>query len=141
MPVAMGREEREAFLAEAHVGVLAVAAGDGAPPLLSPIWYSYEPGGLVTVLTGRRSEKAVLMRAAGQVSMCVQSEEPPYSFVTVEGPLVEVDGPVDADERRALAHRYLGEADGDMYVTVVDAEAAGIAVYRFATRRWRTRRG
>lgn len=138
MPVAMSPEEREAFLAEPHVGVLAVADADG-PPLLSPVWYTYAPGGPVTVLTGQRTRKAALMRKAGQVSMCVQSEAPPYSYVTVEGPLVEVDGRVDANERRALARRYLGPELGDRYVATNDAEAAGIAVYRFAPERWRTR--
>jgi len=138
MPQAMAQDEREAFLSEPHVGVLAVADPDG-PPVVSPVWYTYEPGGPVTVLTGRRSRKAALMRQAGQVSLCVQSEAPPYRYVTVEGPLVEVDGPVDPDERRALARRYLGPDLGDRYVATNDPEKAGIAVYRFTPERWRTR--
>jgi nitroimidazol reductase NimA-like FMN-containing flavoprotein (pyridoxamine 5'-phosphate oxidase superfamily) len=138
MPLAMSREDREGFLAEPHVGVLAVADG-GGPPLVSPVWYAYEPGGLVTVLTGRRSRKAALMRAAGQVSLCAQTEAPPYRYVAVQGPLVEVDGPVVPGERRALARRYLGPELGDQYVATNDAEAAGIAVYRFAPKHWWTR--
>lgn len=37
--MSMTKDEREAFLAEARVGVLAVTS-EGAP-LLTPIWYSY----------------------------------------------------------------------------------------------------
>jgi nitroimidazol reductase NimA-like FMN-containing flavoprotein (pyridoxamine 5'-phosphate oxidase superfamily) len=49
----MTREERETFLANLHVGVLAIPS-DGAP-LTAPIWYDYEPGGDIWVLTGPKS--------------------------------------------------------------------------------------
>ena len=52
--------EREAFLADLHVGVVSVTA-DGRAPLTMPIWYSYEPGGTVSFITGRTSQKAVLI--------------------------------------------------------------------------------
>ena len=48
----MTKAEREAFLAGVHVGVLGVAQ-DGSSPLTVPVWYSYEPGGTVNVITGR----------------------------------------------------------------------------------------
>ena len=44
MPPAMTKEEREAFLADLHVGVISIAE-EGRGPLTVPIWYSYEPGG------------------------------------------------------------------------------------------------
>jgi nitroimidazol reductase NimA-like FMN-containing flavoprotein (pyridoxamine 5'-phosphate oxidase superfamily) len=43
--VSMSAGEREAFLAEVHVGVLAVEGGPGRGPLVTPVWYSYRPGG------------------------------------------------------------------------------------------------
>ncbi|HAS08990.1 MAG TPA: pyridoxamine 5'-phosphate oxidase, partial [Acidimicrobiaceae bacterium] len=43
-------EEREQFLADVHVGVLAVERPDG-PPLAVPVWYDYRPGGELWVLT------------------------------------------------------------------------------------------
>ena len=46
----MTETEREAFLAGLHVGVLGVERADG-PPLVLPVWYSYEPGGEVVILT------------------------------------------------------------------------------------------
>jgi nitroimidazol reductase NimA-like FMN-containing flavoprotein (pyridoxamine 5'-phosphate oxidase superfamily) len=36
----MDHAEREAFLAEVHVGVLTVVAGAGRRPLATPVWYS-----------------------------------------------------------------------------------------------------
>ena len=40
----MSTTERESFLAELHVGVLAVERTDG-PPVVTPVWYRYEPSG------------------------------------------------------------------------------------------------
>ena len=57
MSLTMTKEEREAFLAAVHVGVISVAE-DGRGPLTVPIWYSYEPGGEVRVITARASRKA-----------------------------------------------------------------------------------
>lgn len=56
MSLTMTKEEREAFLADVHVAVISVAE-DGHGPLAVPIWYSYEPGGEVRIITGRTSRK------------------------------------------------------------------------------------
>jgi PPOX class probable F420-dependent enzyme len=118
----MSAHAREAFLAGVHVGVLSIARADGRGPWTVPIWYGYEPGGDVRVITGRDSPKTRLLRAAGRFSLCVQDEAPPYRYVTVEGPVVAIDGPVSEEERRSLARRYLGAEAGDAYV----ASTAGI---------------
>ena len=55
----MAAADREAFLAEPHIGVLTIARGEGQPPLASPIWYEYADGVLV-INVGRGSEKARL---------------------------------------------------------------------------------
>lgn len=85
MSLSMSRAEREAFLADVHVGVLTVAAGEGSGPLATPVWYSYHPGGSVVVTTGGNSLKARAIAAAGRISLCAQDEAPPYEYVTVEG--------------------------------------------------------
>jgi PPOX class probable F420-dependent enzyme len=110
----MSRAEREAFLAEVHVGVLAVAAGQGRGPLLTPVWYSYEPGGRVSVSTGGSSNKARAIAAAGRFSLCAQDEAPPYKYVTVEGPAVIE--PAEPAGRIAIARRYLGIEGGDAFI-------------------------
>ena len=82
----MTETERQDFLAALHVGVLGIERADG-PPLLLPVWYSYEPGGDVEVLTSASSLKGRLAAAAGRASLCVQQEEVPYKYVSVEGPI------------------------------------------------------
>ena len=46
--------------------------------------------------------------------MCVQSEEPPYRYVSVEGPAQE-RGPSSDDSRHERAIRYLGAEFGELY--------------------------
>jgi PPOX class probable F420-dependent enzyme len=131
----MTKEEREAFLADVHVGVLAVN-GDGAPSV-TPIWYVYEPGGEVLISTAADSPKTALLRRAGRASVCVQTETAPYKYVVVEGP-VTIDDAVDSAWRRALAQRYLGDELGDVYAdSTMDAEANAVVV-RVKPDRWRT---
>ncbi len=115
MWVVMNAAEREEFLAGVHVGVLSAAAGTPGQTLAVPVWYSYEPGGLLTVLTGRRSRKAAAIRAAGRFGLCVQDDSPPYRYVSAEGPVVSEEE-LDPAERLAMARRYLGAAGGDRYV-------------------------
>jgi nitroimidazol reductase NimA-like FMN-containing flavoprotein (pyridoxamine 5'-phosphate oxidase superfamily) len=112
---AMTRAEREAFLAGVHVGVLGLA--DGARgPLTVPIWYDYVPGGELRFVTGRSSRKGTLLAIGGRVSLCAQTEAPPYKYVSVEGAIVAVD-PADVDsDVRPIARRYLGREGGDRYV-------------------------
>lgn len=111
----MTREEREAFLADVHVGVLSIGEA-GRGPLTVPLWYGYKPGGDVQIVTERTSRKAGLLAVGTRISLCVQDESPPYRYVSVEGPVVKI-GPSDVDrDERALAHRYLGIEKGDHYV-------------------------
>lgn len=129
----MTTAQREAFLAEVHVGVITVAREGGAP-LAAPVWYSYEPGGDVVFAFESASEKIKLLELRGQASLCVQSEAMPYKYVTVEGPTVV--GDVDDGVERTLAHRYLGEEIGAIYLDSV-AETVS-RVVRLTPTRWRT---
>jgi nitroimidazol reductase NimA-like FMN-containing flavoprotein (pyridoxamine 5'-phosphate oxidase superfamily) len=115
MTLAMTRKEREAFLAHVHVGVLSIPES-GRGPLSAPIWYGYEPGGDVWLVTGRDSRKGRLLAEGVRVGFVVQSEEAPYRYVSIEGPVVSVATNSSAAEERELAHRYLGREGGDAYV-------------------------
>lgn len=108
----MSRDERESFLADLHVGVLAVERADG-PPLAAPVWYRYAPGGVVEVLTERTSVKSRLLEAAGRASICAQREDEPYAYVTTEGPVELVEATLE--DRVAMAVRYLGDTAGRAY--------------------------
>ena len=113
--VTMNEAERQEFLSGLHVGVLGLERSDG-PPLVVPVWYSYEPGGDVVVLTSASSTKGRLAAAARRGSLCAQQEELPYKYVSVEGP-IEIE-PLGAAAHAAvepMAVRYLGEDLGTAY--------------------------
>lgn len=116
MTLTMTESEREEFLAGLHVGVISIERSAG-PPLAVPIWYGYEPGGVVWVITAGDSVKGRLLQAARRFSLCAQTEEAPlYKYVSVEGPIVEVK-PADLEtDSRFLAVRYFGKELGDLYL-------------------------
>jgi len=139
MPRKMTEQEREAFLAGDHVGVLSIARDDARPPLAIPVWYAYEPGGDVTFFTGTGARKVALARAAGVASLCVQQEQPPYKYVTVEGPITVLDGAPTADQLLAITRRYLPEDDAQAYAAGSLADGgAGIEFLTIRPDRWLT---
>lgn len=135
--LSMTTTEREEFLAGLHVGILGIERVDG-PPLTVPIWYMYEPGGELWFLTSLDSVKGRLLQRAMRFSLCVQTETPPYKYVSVEG--TATISPADKElHSRPMARRYLGERGGDRYVDGNGGEADGESV-RFSTtpERWFT---
>jgi len=137
MSLTMTSTERETFLAGVHVGILSVDE-PGRGPLTVPVWYAYSPGGTVDIITGAQSAKARRLRAAGRCSVCAQTEEPPYSYVSVEGPVSAEESTVSPDERRAMAYRYLGPELGDLYLAATAEDAAQSIVFRLSPERWLT---
>jgi uncharacterized protein len=130
---AMGKAERERFLAGPHVGALSVARPDG-PPLVVPVWYQYEPGGEVVVQTGPESVKFRLLDAAREFSLLVQNETPPYQYVSVSGPVVAIEPVTPWEELEAMAARYFdGEELAGFLKTVEDRP---VATLRMRPERW-----
>ena len=118
--LAMSRAEREAFLAATHVGIVSIAE-PGRAPLSVPVWYRYERGGAVRFVTGANSRKATLIRQAGRIGLCVQSETVPYQYVSIEGPAALGEADHERDVRE-MALRYLGKEMGEMYLAMMAAE-------------------
>ena len=138
MSLAMSRAEREAFLAETHVGIVTVAEPDRGP-LAVPIWYRYVPGGEVRFATGETSRKTRLLRAAGRATLCVQTETPPYLYVTVEGPTTFDTVDFERDTRE-MAHRYLGRELGEAYLAALygGTNTTSEVLVRLRPERWWT---
>jgi len=129
----MTSQERLAFIGEApRVAVLSIEAADRGP-VSSPVWYTVEPDGSLTFAVGASSRKAELLRAAGRATMCVQSEEPPYRYVTVEGATVEL-GPSGDESRHERAIRYLGSEFGELYFASTREEPD--VTFALRPRRW-----
>jgi hypothetical protein len=132
---AMTADEREEFFAGVRVGVLSAAIGTAGRTLAVPVWYSYQPGGLVTVLTGRQSRKAAAIRAAGRFALCVQDATPPYGYVSAEGPVV-TEEEVGPGERLAMARRCLGAEGGSRYLADNPDPGHENVAFRMRPERW-----
>jgi len=103
-------EEREAFLADVHVGILSIERAQRGP-LALPIWYLYEDGDVVMGMSGD-SLKAKLLRTAGRATLTVQTEAPPYQYVMVSGPVTLLQ---EQRDDLVMASRYLGAELGKWY--------------------------
>src|SRR5437773_3848872 len=113
----MTKQERERFLADLHVGIISIPE-EGRGPLTVPIWYSYEPGGELRVVTARTSRKARLLQRAGRFSLCAQTETRPYKYVSVEGPVVAIE-PADLErDRRPLARDRKSTRLNSSHITI-----------------------
>lgn len=105
----MSENERRAFLLEStRTGKLATVRRDGRPHVV-PIWFVLD-GDDIVLTTGADTVKGRNLRRDGRVSLCVDDESPPFSFVMVEG---EATVSEDRDEllrwATRLGGRYMGE--------------------------------
>ncbi|MER7565860.1 pyridoxamine 5'-phosphate oxidase family protein [Streptomyces sp. NPDC097941] len=135
--MALTRAQREQFLAEPHVAALAVDAGEGRAPLTVPIWYQYEPGGDLWILTGADSRKHELIRAAGRFSLLVDRVEPTIRYVSVEGPVLDTR-PGTLDDLREISARYLPAEKVDGYVEFASKNHGESVIVRMRPERWVT---
>lgn len=135
MSLNMTREERESFLAGLHVGVISIE-DPGRGPLSAPIWYDYDPAIGVWVLTEPGSKKGVALEQAGRFTLVAQTEDVPYKYVSVEGPVVETRIADREQDTRPMARRYFGEKLGDAYVD--GGETGTSQVYVMRPERWLT---
>jgi hypothetical protein len=113
--MALSKADREAFLAEPHIGALSVSAGVDRGPLTLPIWYQYSPGGELWVLTGTASRKHRLIEAAGFFSLMVERLEPTTQYVSVDGAVSHIEPGTDA-QLEEVTRRYLSGESADRYL-------------------------
>jgi PPOX class probable F420-dependent enzyme len=139
MSLAMTPAEREAFLAEVHVAVVTVADDDGRGPLAIPLWYDYQPGGEIILVTDGNSRKAQLIRKAGRVTVCAQTQEMPYRYASVEGPVTAIEDTVTVEQRWELARRYLGHEGADGYIAATRDVTDRMCAIHIRPEHWLTR--
>jgi hypothetical protein len=131
-----------AFLAQPHVGVLAVTAPQG-PPAAVPLWYGYEGAGEddgpgvdeLWILTPPESRKARLLEIERHATLVVQTVSPRTRFVSVELRLTG-SRPGTQEDARALATRYLAGAALEGYLQFAATQLEEHR-YTFRTTRWR----
>jgi PPOX class probable F420-dependent enzyme len=99
----------------ARTGKLATVRADGRPHV-TPIWYDLDDDGSLVFNTGTSTLKGRNMRRDPRVSLCVDDDRPPFSFVTVEG-LADLSDDLAEVRRWAarLGGRYLGAERADEF--------------------------
>jgi PPOX class probable F420-dependent enzyme len=111
----MTKTEIKAFLLDqVKTGKLASVRKDGRPHV-APIWFDLD-GDTLVFNTWHESVKAKNIRRDPRVSICVDDEKPPFSFVIIEGTATL------SDEPEALTHwatriggRYMGPDQAESY--------------------------
>ncbi|HSP54240.1 MAG TPA: pyridoxamine 5'-phosphate oxidase family protein [Dehalococcoidia bacterium] len=95
-----------ALLSEGNLARLAYVGLDGRPRVV-PIWFQYRDGA-IRMITGPKAEKARALAASGAVALTIDSSQPPYKVLLVQGDaaLEEVEGM--APEYPDIVRRYLG---------------------------------
>jgi len=101
--------QRESFLEEARVAVLATVRADGAPHAV-PVWYEYA-GGKFYIISGRRAAKVRHIRRVSRASLCIDDRTAPYKAVVVWGKAAVSEEGVREMAYR-IAERYLGPEEG-----------------------------
>ncbi|HEY4332871.1 MAG TPA: hypothetical protein VGM78_09895, partial [Ilumatobacteraceae bacterium] len=83
---------------------------------------------------GGKSLKAKLLRTAGRATMTVQTEAPPYKYVSVEGPVEVLAEQRDDFE---MASRYLGPELGRWYADTNPSTSESV-IARLTPEHWVT---
>lgn len=114
MPRMTETEWKEFVAVGTRTGKLATTRLDGHPHVV-PIWFVRDGEDLV-FNTGAETVKGRSLRRTGWASLCVDDERPPFSFVTVSGP---VTLSTDLEEMRLwatrIAARYMGEDRAEQF--------------------------
>jgi PPOX class probable F420-dependent enzyme len=113
----MSEADVRTFLTElpARTAKLATVRPDGRPHI-APVWYDVDEDGSLVFNTGESTVKGRNIRREPRVSMCVDDDRPPFSFVVVEGVATLSD---DIEEVRRwaarLGGRYMGADRAEEY--------------------------
>ncbi len=99
----------------ARTAKLATVRADGRPHI-APVWYDLDDSGSLVFNTGESTVKGRNMRREPRVSLCVDDDRPPFSFVVVEG-VAEISDDVGEVRRWAarLGGRYMGADRAEEY--------------------------
>lgn len=112
----MSRDEWLAFLrAPVRPALLATTRADGRPHLV-PVWYDLDEDGALWFNCGADTVKGRNMARDGRLALCVQDDQPPFSFVSINGTAELID---DLEQVRSwaarLGARYMGADRADEY--------------------------
>ncbi|WP_019634624.1 PPOX class F420-dependent oxidoreductase [Actinomadura atramentaria] len=107
-------EWREFVAAGTRTAKVAVVRRDGSPHV-TPVWFVLD-GGDIVFNTGADTVKGRALRRDPRVSLCVEDDRPPFSFVTVHGE-AELSDDVAAMLPLSvrIGARYMGQERGEEF--------------------------
>ena len=106
----MDDDEIRSFLSSGtRTAKVATVRADGRPHV-APVWFAVDDDGSLVFTTGAGTVKGRNLRRDPRVSISVDEEDPPYSFVLIDG-TAELSDDIDELSRWAttLGGRYMGE--------------------------------
>ncbi|MFE7115241.1 PPOX class F420-dependent oxidoreductase [Streptomyces sp. NPDC057654] len=111
----MSKDQWQAFLSEStRTAKVSTVRADGSPHI-APVWFLLDGDDLV-FNTGADTVKGRNLARDSRISICVDDDRPPFSFVTLQGRAELID---DLAEVRAWATRigarYMGEERGEEF--------------------------
>jgi PPOX class probable F420-dependent enzyme len=112
----MTKDEYQRFLMDTpRTGKLATVRADGRPHVV-PIWFVLD-GDILVFSCGSGSVKAQNMRRDARVSLCIDDEKPPFSFVLIDGTTdIQTFTPEEMlPWTTRIARRYMGDALAESY--------------------------
>lgn len=110
----------QSFIAHlpARTAKLAVTRADGSPQV-APVWVDVDGEGdeaQVVFMTSAESVKGRSILRDGRVSLCLDDERPPFSFVTINGTTTTSTDPDELlDWGTRIAARYMGADLAEQY--------------------------
>ena len=114
MPEMTKEEYKEFLLQGTKTGKLATVREDGRPHVV-PIWFTLD-GDNIVFTTGETSVKAKNMARDPRVSISVDDQTPPYSFVTIEGTATFSKDPQQLLLwATCIGGRYMGEDQAEAF--------------------------
>ena len=111
----MTADEYRAFLLERpRTAKLATVRADGRPHI-APIWFDLD-GNMLVFTTWHATIKAANIRRDPRVSLCVDEDAPPFSFVILEGTATLSEEPAERLHwATRIAGRYMGSTQAEAY--------------------------
>lgn len=115
----MSRDEWWAFASEGtRTGKLAVVRADGSPHV-TPIWFVLNEGSdgdELIFTTWHEAVKGRALRREPRISMAVDDQRPPYSYVHFTGVATLIDDPDETlPWATRLGARYMGEDQAEQF--------------------------
>jgi PPOX class probable F420-dependent enzyme len=134
----MSHDEYITFLQQGtRTAKIATTRKDGRSHVV-PVWFELD-GDTIVFMTGEDTVKGKNLQRDPRVTICVDDESPPYSFVMIEGTATTAPNPPEMLEwSTRIARRYMGDdkaeafgkrnaVPGEMLVRVTPTKVIAVA--------------